>query len=162
MQQTSKLTVTLPNDLEIVLTRSFDAPKHLVFEAFTKCEHYARWWGLRDMTLAQCEMDFRVGGRWRRVLRMPDGSEHPFRGEFIEIVPTEKIVQTFVYDVEFIRDHPSIETMELTEEGGRTTLTATVRHKTKEARDGHLQSGMESGASESYDRLEELLAELQG
>lgn len=162
MQTTNKLTVTLPSDTEIQLTRTFDAPRALVFEAFTKCEHLARWWGMRGMELAQCEMDFREGGAWRRVLRMEDGSEHPFKGEYREIVRPEKISQTFIYDVDFIRDHPSIETLVLTEENGKTLLTATIRHNSKEARDGHLQSGMEVGANESYQRLEELLDELKG
>src|SRR5688572_13248640 len=87
MNTTSKaLTVTLPSDTEIVLTRAFAAPRHIVFEAFTKCEHVSRWWGWRNSTL-QCEMDFREGGEWRYVGRMPDGTEHPFKGVYLEIVP---------------------------------------------------------------------------
>lgn len=158
----NKLVVTLPSDTEIQLTRDFDFPRDLVFKAFTQCEHYAKWWGCANMELVDCFMDFKVGGEWRRSLRMADGSVHPFKGEFKEIVPPEKISQTFIYDVDFIRDFPSIETMVLTEKDGRTTLTATVKHLSKEARDGHLQSGMESGASETYDRLDVLLAEWEG
>ncbi len=160
MTTDNKLTVTLPSDTEIQLTRDFDFPRDLVFEAFTKCEHYAHWWGLRDMTLAECEMDFRPGGKWRRVVRMADGTPHPFCGEFLEIVRPEKIAQTMVYDVDYIRDFPSTETLVLTESNGKTTLTATIKHLSKEARDGHLQSGMEAGAAISYERLEELLATL--
>lgn len=161
MTTVNKLVVTLPSDTEIQLTRDFDFPRDLVFEAFTKCEHLARWWGMRGMELAQCDMDFQVGGTWRRTLRMPDGTEHPFRGEYLEIVRPERISQTFIYDVDYIRDFPSTETLVLTESRGKTTLTATVKHLSQEARDGHLQSGMEGGAAESYARLEELLAEIQ-
>lgn len=163
MQQTThKMTVTLPSDLEIVLTRDFDAPRALVFEAFTKCEHLKRWWGTRDSELAVCEMDFRVGGAWRKVVRMSDGSEHPFKGEFREIVPPKRLSETLIYDVDFARDFPALETLVLEERNGMMTVTATVLHKTKEGRDGHLQSGMEAGAAECYDRLEELLKGLQG
>lgn len=158
----NKLVVTLPSDLEIRLTRDFDFPRDLVFEAFTNCEHYAKWWGCETMEMVDCSMDFRVGGEWRRKLKMPDGSVHPFCGEFLEIERPEKITQTFIYDVDFIRDFPSTETMILTEREGRTTLTATVRHLTKEARDGHVNSGMEAGSRETYDRLEALLAEWEG
>ncbi|HRK20839.1 MAG TPA: SRPBCC family protein [Fimbriimonadaceae bacterium] len=154
-----KLVVTLPSDLEIQLTREFDFPRELVFRAFTSCEHYARWWGCESMELVDCSMDFKVGGHWRRSLKMPDGTVHPFKGEFLAIRAPETISQTFIYDVDFIRDFPSTETMVLSEANGRTTLTATVKHLSKEARDGHLQSGMEAGASETYDRLESLLAE---
>jgi len=155
----NKLVVTLPSDLEIQLTRDFDFPRELVFRAFTTCEHYARWWGCESMELVDCSMDFQVGGHWRRRLKMADGSVHPFKGEFLEIQAPERISQTFIYDVVFIRDFPSTETMVLTETDGKTTITATVKHLSKEARDGHLQSGMEEGARETYDRLEALLAE---
>lgn len=158
----NKLVVTLPSDLEIQLTREFDFPRELVFRAFTSCEHYARWWGPEEMELVECSMDFKVGGHWRRSMKMPDGTVHPFKGEFLEIVAPEKISQTFIYDVDFIRDFPSTETMVLTEENGRTKLVGTVKHLSKEARDGHLNSGMESGASTSYDRLEALLAAWEG
>jgi uncharacterized protein YndB with AHSA1/START domain len=151
------LTVTLPSDREIVLTRAFDAPRRLVFEACTKPEHVRRWWGLHGTTMTVCEMDFRPGGAWRFVLRGPDGQEHPFKGEYREIVPPERVVSTFVYDVEFIRDFEAVETMTLDEQDGRTTLQVRVLHKTKESRDGQLRSGMEAGAAQTYDRLAELL-----
>jgi uncharacterized protein YndB with AHSA1/START domain len=151
------LTVTLPSDREIALTRVFDAPRRLVFEACTKPQHLARWWGPHGSTLIVCEMDLRPGGAWRFVLRGPDGQEHPFKGVYREIVPPERVVQTFIYDVEGIRDHEAIETLTLDEQDGRTTLRVVVLHQTKEARDGHIQSGMEAGAGQSYDRLAELL-----
>lgn len=151
------LTVSLPSDLEFRLTRTFDAPRALVWEAVSRPEHLARWFGPKGSSLTACEMDRRPGGAWRFVLRTDDGHEAPFKGVYREIVPPERVVQTFIYDVEHIRDFESVETMTLTEYGGKTTLAVTVRHETTEARDGHLNSGMEGGAGESYDRLAELL-----
>lgn len=154
----SGLTVTLPSDLEIVLTRVFNAPRRLVFEAHTTPEHVRRWWGCRDSTLTVCEMDFHVGGAWRYVIKMSDGSEHPFKGVYREIVPPERLAYTFIYDVDFIRDHEALETITFDERNGKTTLKSTILHKTREARDGQLQSGMEIGAAETLNRLEEYLA----
>jgi uncharacterized protein YndB with AHSA1/START domain len=105
-------------------------------------------------------MDFRVGGSWRFVQRAPDGSEHPFRGDYLEIVAPERVVQTFVYDVDGIRDYPATEHMSLVEQDGKTILTNRVVHLTQQARDGHFYSGMEWGATESMDRLEGLLASM--
>jgi uncharacterized protein YndB with AHSA1/START domain len=154
------LTVTLPSDREILLTRVFDAPRRLVFEACTRPEHVVRWWGPHGSTMTLCEMDFRPGGAWRFVVRMPNGQECPFKGEYREIVPPERVVQTFIYDVEFIRDFEALETMTLTEQDGKTTLQVIVLHQTKEARDGQVNSGMEAGASETYDRLAEFIQTL--
>jgi uncharacterized protein YndB with AHSA1/START domain len=156
--RTNALTVSLPSDLEFRLTRTFDAPRDLVWEAVTKSEHVVRWFGPRGSKVADCQRDFRPGGAWRMVLVTPDGKESPFKGVFREIVRPERVVQTFIYDVDFIRDFEAVETMTLTEYSGKTTIAVTVRHQTQEARDGHLYSGMEGGAGQSYDRLEELLA----
>ncbi|HEY2156631.1 MAG TPA: SRPBCC domain-containing protein [Isosphaeraceae bacterium] len=156
--RTNALTVSLPSDREFRLTRTFDAPRALVWEAVTKPEHVARWWGPRNSTAALCEMDFRPGGAWRIVLRTPDGRESPFKGVYREIVAPERVVQTFIYDVEFIRDFESVETMTLTEHGGKTTIATTSLHPSQESRDGHLNSGMEGGAGQTFDRLAELLA----
>jgi uncharacterized protein YndB with AHSA1/START domain len=141
----------------MVLTRVFDAPRRLVFEAYSRPEHVSRWWGPRDYALIVCEMDFRPGGAWRFVLRAPDGREHPFKGVYREIEPPERLVYTFIYDVEGIRGHEAVETLAFEERDGRTTLTNTMVHKTVEARDGHLQAGMEAGASETLERLAEIL-----
>jgi uncharacterized protein YndB with AHSA1/START domain len=149
--------VAEPGKPTMVLTRVFDAPRRLVFLAYSKPEHITRWWGLRGQTMSVCEMDFRPGGAWRFVLRAPDGQEHPFKGVYREIVPPERLVYTFVYDVPGIRDHEAVETLTFEERDGRTTLTNTVVHKTVEARDGHLRAGMEAGASETFDRLAEVL-----
>lgn len=157
MSFTDTLQVTTPSDREIRLTRVFNAPRRLVFEAFTKAAHIQKWWGLKSLTMTECDIDFRIGGRWRFVLRSDDGQVHPFTGEYREIVPPERIVQTFIYDVEGIRDMVAVETMTLEERDGRTLFTNTILHANKEARDGHLASGMEPGAAESFDRLAELL-----
>ena len=160
MKYTGTLQVTTPSDREIRLTRVFDAPRRLVFQALSKPALIRRWWGLKSLVMTVCEMDLRVGGSWRFVLRDPDGQEHPFKGVYKEIVAPERIIQTFIYDVEGIRDHPAIETLTLEEQDGRTVFTSTVLHELKEARDGHLASGMEPGATESYNRLEDLMCEV--
>ena len=152
-----QLQLSLPSSNEVKLVREFDAPRELVFLAFTRPEHIQRWWGCRLFEMTTCEMDFRVGGEWQFVQRSPDGQVHPFKGEYLEIVPNEKLVYTFIYDVDFIRDFPATETVTFEERDGRTILTNTVLHQTQESRDGHLNSGMESGATESMDRLEELV-----
>jgi uncharacterized protein YndB with AHSA1/START domain len=151
-----KITLSIPSNLEIVMTRVFNAPRRLVFEANSKPEHIQRWWGQRGSTMISCEIDFRPGGRWRFVTREPDGSENAFRGEFREIVEPEKIVQTFEW--EGMPGHISVDTLTLVEQDGKTTVTSTSVFDSVEDRDGMLQSGMEQGANESYDRLEEHLA----
>lgn len=94
-----EMTLTMPSDPEIVLTRVFDPPRELVFETHSKPEHVAQWWGPRGTTLPVCEMDFRPGGAWRFVVRGPDGEDSPFKGVYREIVPPERLAQTFIYDV---------------------------------------------------------------
>jgi uncharacterized protein YndB with AHSA1/START domain len=153
----ASLKLSLPSDREILMTRVFAAPRRLVFEAHTKPEHIRQWWGPRGFTMLACEMDFRPGGAWRFVLRAPNGQEHPFKGVYREIVPSERLVYSFVYDVEGIREHESVETLRFEERDGLTTLTNHVLHKTAEARDGQLRAGMEGGASETLDRLAEYL-----
>jgi uncharacterized protein YndB with AHSA1/START domain len=152
------LTVTTPSDLEIVLTREFDAPRALVFEALSKPEHLRNWWGQASSTLTHSEMDFRPGGKWRFVERDKDGQEWGFRGEVREVVPPERIVQTFEW--EGLPGHISVETMQLEDLGGRTRISVTSVFASVEDRDGMLQSGMEQGAGESYDRLEAYLKTL--
>lgn len=152
-----KITVTRLSDTEFSLSRSFAAPRDLVWAALTQPEHIQRWWGRGnplDVTL-----DFRVGGSYRYVEHAPDGSTHAFRGEIREIVPLERIVQTFEYEP--MAGHIVVDTLELTEEDGRTTITTTSQCASKEDLDGLLQSGMEVGANESYDALAALLADLQ-
>lgn len=157
----NRLVVTTPSDVEIVLTRTFNAPRHLVFEAMSKPEHVMQWWGPRNTNLLVCEMDFRVGGAWRNVLVGPDGKEHVFKGVYREIVPPERLVTAECFDEPAFGSPEWLTTIVLEEHDGKTTLVATCLHPTRANRDGHLQSGMEGGAGQTYDRLEELLAIMQ-
>jgi uncharacterized protein YndB with AHSA1/START domain len=152
------MTLTLKSDLEIQLTRVFNAPRRLVFEAHSKPEHVRRWWGRKDAELSVCEMDFRPGGTWRYVMRKPNGKEYAFRGEFKEIVPPERLVWTFGF--EGMPGEPGIETFTFEEHDGKTTLTSTAEFDTVEQRDALLETGMEEGAAETWDRLDDYLREL--
>jgi uncharacterized protein YndB with AHSA1/START domain len=154
----NQLTVTTPSDLEIVMTRVFDAPRDLVFEAHTSCAHMSNWWGPAKYEVVGCELDFRPGGKWRIVHRGPEAEEYAFRGEFREIVRPERIVWNFEF--EGFPGSISVETVTFEEHDGKTTLTATSVFDTVEERDGMLQSGMETGAAESWDRLEAYVATL--
>lgn len=149
------MTVTLPSPEEIVLTRSFDAPSALVFEATTKPEHVQRWWGPRSTHLSVCEIDLRVGGRWRFVIAGPNGDDVAFNGVYKEIDEPNRIVHTEIFEP--YPDTEAIVTVLFTEENGITTLTSTSRYPSEEIRDMVIQSGMEGGARETYDRLAELL-----
>ena len=151
------MTMSVPSDREIVLTRDFDAPRTLVFEMFVKPEHLKRWWGLRGSTLTVCDVDLRPGGAWRYVTRGPKGHENPFKPIDKK---TSKLLYTLVYDVEGAREHPGVVTDVFTEKAGVTTLVENMLFPSKEARDGLLQSDMKSGAAETFDRLAELLATL--
>lgn len=159
-RNTSSMTVTRVSPTEGVLTRVFDAPRRLVFEAHSKPEHIKRWWGRKEYETIVTEMDFRSGGRWRFVQRRPDGVEYGFRGEFREVVAPERIVQTFEF--EGMPGQVAVETMTLTEKEGRTTLTVGSVYPSVEALDAMLQSGMEEGARETWDRLAAYLGTLQG
>ncbi|MBD2340982.1 SRPBCC domain-containing protein [Calothrix sp. FACHB-156] len=156
-QQQNGFTVTLPSDTEILITRIFNAPRRLVFEAWTQPEHVKRWFGgCSSMTMTVCEIDLRVGGSWRYVLHDPKNSiEHAFSGKYREIVPPERLVTTEIYEPVPNSDHLNILT--LNEVGGKTTLHIHIQHQSREQRDGHLQSGMEEGLNETLNRLEALL-----
>jgi uncharacterized protein YndB with AHSA1/START domain len=158
-KSSGKLKVTLPSDTEILLSRVFDAPRHLVFETMTKPEYVRRWWGcMEGYTMPVCEIDFRVGGKWRYVMIGSDGNEIGFHGEYREIVPAQRIVQTEIFEP--FPDSPSLCTMTLEERDGKTYYQTLVQHTSKEARDMHVQSGMEVGAGISLDRLEEVAQSL--
>ncbi|MBD2199963.1 MULTISPECIES: SRPBCC family protein [Calothrix] len=156
-KQQNGFAVTLPSDTEILITRIFNAPRRLVFEAWTQPEHVKRWFGgCSSMTMTVCEIDLRVGGAWRYVLQdSKNSTEHAFSGEYREIVPPERLVTTEIYEPVPNSDHVNILT--LTELEGKTTLHIYIQHQSTEQRDGHLQSGMEEGLSETLNRLEELL-----
>ncbi len=151
--------VTTPSDTEIQMTRLFDAPRHLVFEAMSKPEHIKHWWGnLGDgYSVPVCEVDLRVGGKWRFINRYPKG-EAEFYGEYREIDPPGRIVFTEIYAP--FPDAPSVVTATLTDENGKTRLVATSNYPSKMVRDMVLQTGMEKGAATSYDRLDEVAAAL--
>lgn len=155
----SAYKITLPSEREIVMTRVFNAPRELVFQAHVDPMLVAQWWGLRDNQTIVDQLDARPGGKWRFVQRRADGSEEGFRGEFREIVPPERFTWTFEW--EGLPGHVGLETYSFEEHAGQTTLTATSVFPTPEDRDGIIASGMESGANESADRLDELLARLQ-
>lgn len=156
----ASFTVTTPSEQEIRMTRLFDAPRDLVFEVMTTPEHVRQWWGRlgEGYSVPVCEIDLRVGGGWRFVNRHPNG-EAAFFGEYREIVPPSRLVFTEIF--EQCPDSVSVVTTELTEENGRTRMTATVRYPSLEVRDMVIASGMSRGAGISYDRLEDLVAQLQ-
>ena len=152
-------TLSTPSDREIRMTRVFNAPRHLVFEAMSKPEHIKRWWGNLGpgYSVPVCEVDLRPGGRWRYVNKHPHG-EAEFYGEYREINPPDRIVFTEIYAP--FPDAESVCTVELAEEGGKTRFTITARYPSLDVRDTVLKTGMEHGAAASYDRLEEVAAEL--
>ena len=152
--------VTTPSDREIVLTRLFDAPRRLVFEALTRPEHVRHWWGLLDnrYSVTECEIDLRPGGAWRYVGLGPQG-EYAFYGVYREVVPPERLVFTEIYAP--FPDVESVVTSALTEENGKTRMTVTALYPSKDVRDMVMGTGMAKGAAISYDRLEDLVITLQ-
>jgi uncharacterized protein YndB with AHSA1/START domain len=155
MGDSGKLTVTTPSDTEIQMTRVFDAPRDLVFEAHSSVDHMKNWWGPRKYETISAEVDFRPGGKWRIVHRGPDGEEYGFHGEYREIVRPERITWTFEF--EGAPGQVAVETVTFEERDGKTTLTAISEAGSKEARDAVLESGMTEGAAETFDRLDEYL-----
>lgn len=152
MAGSKKAEVTLPTDERILITREFDAPRHLGYRAWTEPGSVERWWGGERGEVTSAEIDLRVGGAWRCVMVLDDGSEAAFRGEYREVVPNERIVSTEVY--EGAPEAQALNTVTFEEREGRTTLTVLVEHASKEARDAHLASGMETGMQEGMDLLE--------
>jgi uncharacterized protein YndB with AHSA1/START domain len=148
--------VTTPSDREIHVERAFEAPRDAVFAAYTDPEQIPEWWGPHGTTTSVDQMDARPGGSWRFVIRNADGSETGFRGTYREIVPPERIVQTFEW--EGMPGHVSVETAVFEDLGARTKVLATSLFHTTEERDGMLASDMERGMNETFARLDELLA----
>jgi uncharacterized protein YndB with AHSA1/START domain len=162
MKNTGNLKVTTPTDREIAMTRVFDAPRRLVFDAWTKPELLRHWlYGPPDWSLAVCEIDLTVGGALRFVWRGPDGTEMGMSAVYREIVPPERIVQTELFDEDWTGGETLV-TIALSEQDGKTTVTMTVLYSSREARDAALKSGMEHGMAAGYDRLEELLPSIAG
>ena len=158
---THAIDVTTPDDLEIRVTRVFDAPRSLIFECHTQPELVRRWLlGPPGWSMPVCEIDLRVGGQYRYVWRSDtDGGEFGFRGEYREIRAPERVVHTEHVDGADATDAPALCTLELTEQGGRTILTQSMRFPTSALRDQALASGMSDGMASSYDRLEQVLDE---
>jgi uncharacterized protein YndB with AHSA1/START domain len=158
-------TLELPTDEQILITREFDAPRQLVFKAFTTPELVRRWWHANRGTMTIAEIDLRVGGRWRSVMVTDDGSEVGFHGEYREIVPDERIVSTEIYEglPEGVseEDAATVNTATFTETDGRTTLTILVQAPSKAARDAIIDSGMEDGLQDALELLEEAAASLR-
>ena len=154
--------LTLPADDQILITREFDAPAHLVYEAMTTPELVKRWWNAKRGQVTVCEIDLRVGGKWRYVMVTEDGSEVAFHGEYLEIVPNERTVTTEAYEgVPDPDANASVNTTTLTEGDGRTTLTVLMQLPSKEIRDMVIATGMEAGMQDAYDLLEELAVSLR-
>lgn len=152
--------VTTASDREIRMTRLFDAPRRLVFEAMSKPEHITQWWGRlgEGYSVPVCEVDLRPGGKWRFSNRTPKGELATFYGVYREVAPPERVVFTEIFEP--FPDAESVVTAILTEENGKTRLTATVIYPSVEIRDMVLQTGMARGAAISYDRLEDVAAGL--
>ncbi|MGC7363834.1 SRPBCC family protein [Mycobacteroides abscessus] len=155
-------TVVLPSDTTILITRSFDAPAALIFRALTQPELVTRWWGFEDAQWEVCEIDLRVGGTWRYVVRQPCESEPDrevaFHGEYRELDPPHRLVSTEVF--EGVPEGEAVVSTTLDEVDGVTTMRVLVQHTCKEHRDGHVESGMEVGMQVSYNRIEDLLRDL--
>jgi uncharacterized protein YndB with AHSA1/START domain len=158
MSPAGTLKVTTPTEREIAMTRVFDAPRNLVFEAYTKPELVKRWLGVHGgWSWSVCEIDLRVGGAYRFVWRGPGGEEMGMGGVYREVVVPERIVATEAFDQSWYPGE-AVSTVVLVQQGDRTTLTLTVRYQSREARDAVLESPMEQGVAAGFDKLEELLA----
>ena len=159
MTSSGTATLTLPTDEQILITREFNAPRHLVYKAFTTPELVKRWWHANRGEVTVVEIDLRVGGKWRYVMVAEEGFEVGFHGEYREIAPDERIVSTEIYEglPEGVSEEEAatVNTATFTEEGGRTTLTLLVQATNKTSRDAIIDSGMESGLQDALDLLEQ-------
>jgi uncharacterized protein YndB with AHSA1/START domain len=158
MTSSGSAVVTTPSATQILITRQFAAPRHLVYRAYTEPDLIKRWWAGRRGVVTSVDVDLRVGGTWRYVMTAHGSFEVAFHGEYREIVPDERIVSTEVF--EGAPDSPALTTATLTEHDGRTTLELLVEHASAEAAAMHLNSGMEAGMQEAYDLLEQVAASL--
>jgi uncharacterized protein YndB with AHSA1/START domain len=159
MTHSARATVTLPSDDELLITREFDAPRHLVFRAWTTPELVAKWWHANRGEITSIDIDLRVGGTWRYVMVATGGFEVAFHGEYREIVPNERLVTTEIF--EGAPEAVAVTTATFTDIGGRTRLEILVRHGSKQARDMHLESGMEDGLQDALILVDAVLASLQ-
>jgi uncharacterized protein YndB with AHSA1/START domain len=150
--------VTLPTNTQVLITREFNAPKHLVYKAYTTPELIKRWWSGDRGEVTSAEVDLRVGGKWRYVMTANGGFEVGFHGVYKEIEPNERLVCTEVF--EGMPDAEAVDTLALTEHEGKTTLSLLVQHTDQASRDAHINSGMEAGMQEAMDHLEKIAVEL--
>jgi uncharacterized protein YndB with AHSA1/START domain len=163
MTSSGTAKVTLPTDEQILITREFDAPKELVYEAWTTPELVRRWWSGDRGEMTVCEIDLRVGGKWRYAMMANGGQDVAFHGEFREIVPNERVVSTEAYEgIPDADEHATLNTLTFTDlDGGRTLMEVLVVHPTKFGRDMHINSGMEGGMQEALDHLEQVAVSLR-
>ncbi len=164
MTHSGKATVTLPAETQILIVREFDAPRHLVYRAYTEPELISQWWSGQRGAVTSAEVDLRVGGTWRYVMTANEGFEVAFHGTFREIVPDERLVTTEVYEgapVENEDEDAALNYVTFEEADGRTTLTTLVECHSREVRDLIMDSGMEGGMQESMDRLEQVANSLR-
>jgi uncharacterized protein YndB with AHSA1/START domain len=165
MVSSGKATVELPADDQILITREFDAPKRLVYRAYTEPELVKRWWSGERGEVTHAEIDLRVGGYWRSVMITHGGLEVAFHGEYQEIVENERLVSTEVYEgapqPEGGTEQGTLNTATFEERDGRTLLTVLVQCPSKEVRDAIIESGMEGGMQEAYDKLEQVAQSLR-
>ena len=158
---TNSATVTLPTDEQILVVREFDAPRELVYRAYTEPELVKRWWPGKRGEMTTAEIDLRVGGAWRYVMIADGGFEVAFHGEYREIVPNERLVNTEVYEGAPPGTGPALVTVELDEDAGRTRLQMLMELEDRETRDAIIESGMEGGLQEGLDLLEQIAVELR-
>ncbi|HEX4010687.1 MAG TPA: SRPBCC family protein [Solirubrobacteraceae bacterium] len=158
MASSQRAVVTLPTDTQIQITREFDAPARLVYRAWTEPDLVRRWWTAKRGEMTVAEIDLRVGGRWRYAMLAHGEFEVAFHGEYLEIVPGERLVSTEIY--EGMPDAAATTTTTFAERDGRTTVTILVDHTTQAHRDAHVQSGMEDGLQDALDLLEQLVSSL--
>ena len=161
MTDEKKATLTLPAEDQILVIREFDAPRHLVYKAWTTPELVAKWWTAKRGTAKGMEIDLRVGGRWRYAMETPDGQEVAFHGEYREIVPNERVVSTEVYEgapvpPEELEASATLNTITFAEEDGRTQVTMLIQCPSREVREAIIASGMEDGLQDALDLLEEV------
>jgi uncharacterized protein YndB with AHSA1/START domain len=156
-----EVTVSLPTEREIAFTCRFQRSARLLFEAWTRPEHWRQWWGCEESTITHCAIDLRVGGAWSLVMRMPDGADHPFHGTYREILRPSRLVYTECYEMPQYGNPEWLTTVTFEELGAETLVTSTIQHKSREVRDGHLQSGMQEGTMHTLTRLNEYTAAMQ-
>jgi uncharacterized protein YndB with AHSA1/START domain len=165
MTSSGTAKVTLPTDEQILITREFDAPRELVYKAFTTPELVKRWWHAKRGEVTVAEIDLRVGGKWRSVMVTDDGTEVGFHGEYLEILPGERVVSTEIYEglLEGVSEEEAatVNTFTVTESDGRTTVTILVQATSKASRNAIIESGMEAGMQDALDLLEQVAASLR-